>query len=77
MLKHVPEKVLKTFQNMLLYSKKVIMLQNNNGRREKNNNNLKRRSNNNINNIADRITKFGETIKKKMSLEYFFNFLWI
>lgn len=77
MLKHVPEKVLKTFQNMLLYSKKVIMLQNNNGRREKNNNNLKRRSNNNINNIADRLTKFGGKIKKKMSLEYFFNFLWI
>ena len=53
------------------------MLQNNNGRREKNNNNLKRRSNNKINNIADRITKFGGKIKKKMSLEYFFNFLWI
>ena len=51
------------------------MLQNNNGRREKNNNNLN--SNNNINNIADRITKFGGKIKKKMSLEYFFNFLWI
>lgn len=53
------------------------MLQNNNDRREKNNNNLKRRSNNNINNIADRITKFEGKIKKKMSSEYFFNFLWI
>ena len=72
MLKHMPEKTIKTFQNTLLYIKKAVVLKNNNGRRENNNNDLKRRSNNNI---ANRITKFAGEIKKKKFIEYLFNFL--
>ena len=37
MLKHIPEKALKTFQNKLLYSKKAVSLKSDNGRKENNN----------------------------------------
>ena len=62
MLKDMPKKDLKSFQNLLFYSQKAVMLKNNNDRRENNNNDLKRRGDNNI---ADRISKFAGEIKKK------------
>ena len=37
MLKHIPEKALKTFQDTLLYSEKAVSLKSDNDRKENNN----------------------------------------
>ena len=66
MLKHMPEKAIKTFQNALLYSKKAVGLKEDNDRRQNNNNELKKRSDNNI---SDRITEFVGEFNRKKSLQ--------
>ena len=58
----MPEKALKTFQNILLYSKKAVVLENNNSRRENNNNGQNKR---NDSNIANKINKFVSIIKNR------------
>ena len=62
MLKHMPKKALKTFQNTLLCNRKFVVLKKHNDRRESNNNDLKIRSDNNI---ADKTFKFASEIRKK------------
>ena len=62
MQKHMREKALETFQNMLLYSKKAVVLKNNNDRRENKNNDKNRRSDSSI---ADRANKFVNISKSR------------
>ena len=65
MLKHMPTKALETFDETLLYSKKIVKLRDNVDRRPNNDNSVNKRSDDNIN---DQIDDFSDLINKKKDL---------
>ena len=74
MLKHLPQKVLDTIKEMLLYSKLPVIIPRNNNRRSFNSNTPADRTDQNLSN---RITSFNALISQKLyyriPLKYFVN----
>ena len=62
MLKHMPNDALKTFDEKLLYSRKLIKLSGNNDRRPNNDNDADNRTDDNL---TDRLDKFSDLISKE------------
>ena len=62
MLKHIPNDALKTFDEKLLYSRKLIKLSGNNDRRPNNDNDADNRTDDSL---TDRLDKFSDLISKE------------